>query len=119
MKINTEPFHWLPTALRSSSFQTDALEAVAFYGFSVQVNFTNSTPDFSGEMTLESSIEPKDPTPPVHWVTVLGSEKTLDDTLESHIWNYTTIYPIECLRVNVEITSGSSEIEIIFQGIRV
>jgi len=117
MKVILDPHRLVPSAVKSSSFQSAALESIAYFGMAVQVNITLAS-SLSGTMKLQASNDG------INWIDLTGccSSSLVDIQFTgntSEMWHYTTILAFKWVRLNVTILTGSAVFESLVTGVRV
>lgn len=117
MRVVTEPWALVPSAVQSSSFQSDAYEVLGYYGLAAQVNISLST-TLTGSMKLQASNDKS------NWIdlTQCCGSSTVSITFTgntSEMWVYYTIIPYKWIRLNTTISTGSATFKAIVSGVRV
>jgi hypothetical protein len=117
MKVILDPYELVVAAVKSASFQSAALESIAYYGMAVQVNVTLAS-SLSGTMKLQASNDG------VNWIDLSGccSSSSVNISFTgntSEMWHYTTILAFKWVRLNVTILTGSAVFEALVTGVRV
>lgn len=116
MKVILDPYELVPASVKSASFQSVALESIAYYGMAVQVNITFAS-SLTGSMKLQASNDG------VNWIDVggccSGGIAVGFSGNMSEMWHYTTILAFKWIRLNVTISTGSAVFEALVTGVRV
>jgi hypothetical protein len=116
MKVMLDPFRLVASAVKSSSFQSDKLESIAYFGMAVQVNISLAS-SLTGSMKLQASNDG------VNWIDIdgccSGGIAVGFSGNMSEMWHYTTILAFKWIRLNVTISSGSAVFEALVTGVRV
>jgi hypothetical protein len=116
MKIVLDPYRLVTAGAKSSSFVSEVLESIAYYGLAIQVNISNEA-TLTGSMKLQASNDK------INWVDLGGScsSTSADMTFTGNtteMWHYNTVLAFKYIRLNVTITTGSATFEALVTGVR-
>jgi hypothetical protein len=116
MKIVLDPYKLQVAEVKSSSFNSGALESIAYYGMAVQVNISSAS-GLSGTMKLQASNDGS------NWIDLCGccSSDLVNISFSgntSEMWHYTSILAFKYIRLSVTILSGSATFEALVTGVR-